>query len=451
MEWSPPILQDFELILSIHIKREYNVKKYKIIFLISAGVLALFIGSLVALGTTQAFSPEKDIDEIKDVAESFSEFTIPKNVKVVGIGEATHGNREFQKIKRDVIEKVVKEGDGHSICFEMAVGDGTMINDAVHDPDSDLVAVMGKQSYPLYDTEEMVELLKWMRDYNMTVPYEESLMFYGVDPQGAQTAIIYLQELCKKGCELLTEAEKEKILSIKTEEKSDYAGEREFFQKLYERLSSIDDLKHKQLSMTAKVVLQNLDAPDYDTDREAFGKHRDQCMAENLKSYSDIEGDRGYSQIVITAHNAHAMRGGSSPLPSADSDTMGDRIDRLFDGSYFCIGTEFYKGDVNIHTAGTYEDNYHRADHFYCSNDPLAYQAKNFEDGTYCLDFSKVTDENSKVYKLIHSYIFNSIIGEGYSLASELGRSDRIKMVPADRYDAIIYYYEVTPIDPIDY
>jgi erythromycin esterase-like protein len=87
-------------------------------------------------------------------------------------------------------------------------------------------------------------------------------------------------------------------------------------------------------------------------------------MAQLLKDYSELEDARGYAQVVITAHNAHVMKGESSVLPAADDDTMGDRIDALFEGSYFCIGTGFYEGNVNIHTAGTYEENYERKDHF---------------------------------------------------------------------------------------
>ena len=41
----------------------------------------------------------KDIE----MSKSFAEFKIPDDVKVVGIGEATHGNREFQIVKGEVL------------------------------------------------------------------------------------------------------------------------------------------------------------------------------------------------------------------------------------------------------------------------------------------------------------------------------------------------------------
>ncbi len=427
------------------------MKKYRIVFLASITVAVIFMALLVGFKYTNAFTAEKKLTGIEDVAQSFSKLQIPKDVRVVGIGEATHGNREFQLAKRDVLEKVVNEGNGRCICFEMATGDAIRLNDAVHDAGSDLVEAIGKQSYPLYDTPEMVQLLAWMRDYNQTVPYEESLMFYGVDIQGAQTAVSYLQELCDRDDSFFTNEEKEKLLSIKAETKDDYRGEREFFEKLSERLDLEKELKAKQLSIVAKCVVLSIDAPDYDKDPAANSRNRDVQMAQLLMDYSEIEKERGFSQVVITAHNGHVMKGGSSVLPSKDSETMGDNINALFDGSYFCIGTGFYEGYVNIHTAGTYDENYERADHFYRTDDPFAYQAKFFENGTYCLDFSRVTDENSDIYKKLHSYVFSGLIGEGYSPANDLGNSHRISMIPTKRFDAEIYYYEVTPIDPIDY
>ena len=290
-----------------------------------------------------------------------------------------------------------------------------------------------------------------MKDYNLTVPYEESLMFYGVDIQGAQTGVYYLQQLCSNEDTPLTEAEKEKILSFNISSSDDYKNDRKFFVELQKRLSSEKDFKANQLAIVAKCIVLNIDAPNFDEEPDEFATNRDLQMAQLLKDYSELEEERGYRQVVITGHNADVMKGGSSVLPAEDDNTMGDNINALFDGSYFCIGTGFYEGKVNIHTAGTYEDKYERADHYYCTDDPIAYQAKFMENGTYCLDFSKVTDENSSVYKKLHSYVFTGLIGEGYSPAWEIGNNHRTSMIYTDRYDAVICFYEVTPIDPIEY
>lgn len=425
------------------------MRHYKTIFFTCITLVAVFVCLLVGIRCSKAFSPERKMDGIEEVGQSFEEFKIPVDARAVGIGEATHGNREFQTVKRDVLEKVVTEGDGRCICFEMSVGDAAMLNDALHDKDADLSEAVGKQSYPIYDTAEIAGLLEWMREYNENLSYEESLMFYGVDIQGGYTCIRYLQDAANAGNDLITEEEKSFILPLDIYDKAMYSKERENFVAMSERLLTMDDLRAKQLGMVAKAVVLNIDVPDYEQFPEENDHNRDLKMAENLLAYSKIEEERGYSQVVITAHSGHSRTGGKSVLPCENDETMGDQIDRLFEGSYFCIGTDFYEGYVNIHTAGTFEENYERQDHFYISEDPLAYQAKFFENGIYCLDFSRVTDENSSVYKNVHSMIFCGAAGEGYGAIQDLYKQERSKFVPADRFDAMIFYYEVTPIDPI--
>lgn len=47
------------------------------------------------------FSTGKHIDpkEFKNYAQAVSDITIPENTKIVALGEATHGNVEFQQLK----------------------------------------------------------------------------------------------------------------------------------------------------------------------------------------------------------------------------------------------------------------------------------------------------------------------------------------------------------------
>ncbi len=419
-----------------------------------AGMTALIIAYfavLLVLRSGILFGSEKKIDGIEEAGVSFDEFSIPADVRVVGIGEATHGNREFQTLKKLVLQKLVNEGNGRSVAFELSAGEAAMLNDAIHNEESDIIELLGKQSYPLYDTEEIADLLNWMREYNKNVSYEDSLMFYGVDMQGGYTSIEYMKSLCVSDPDIFTKEEKTKLLSIDTDNRETYSADKDFFVKMGKRLSAAEDVYSCQVAALADVIVQYIEAPDFETDPAEYSSYRDSCMAENLKRFSEMEAGRGYTQILITAHNGHVMKGSSAAYDDENLLTMGENINRLFDGSYFCIGSEFYNTCVNIHTAGTYDDEYERADHKYCSDDPLAYQAQFFDGRWYCLDFTKLSDKNSEVYKTVHSFIFTGLVGEGYNVLSDIAKSYRIRIVPADRYDAVVYYYEVTPIDPVHY
>ena len=419
-----------------------------------AGMTALIIAYfavLLVLRSGILFGAEKKIDGIEEAGVSFEELKIPADVRVVGIGEATHGNSEFQTLKKLVFQKLVSEGNGRAIAFEISAGEAEMLNDAVHNEDSDILGLLGKQSYPLYDTEEIADLLNWMREYNKNVSYEESLMFYGVDMQGGYTSVEYMQSLCESDTDIFTQEEKAELLSIDTDNRETYSAKKDFFVNMEKRLSTADDVFSRRMAALADVIVQYIEAPDFETDPAEYSSYRDRCMAENLKRFSELEESRGYTQILITAHNGHVMKGSSAAYDDENLLTMGENINRLFEERYFCIGSEFYNTCVNIHTAGTYDEEYERADHEYCSDDPLAYQAKFFDDGWYCLDFTKLNDTDSAVYKTVHSLVFTGLVGEGYNVLSDISKSYRMKIVPADRYDAVVYYYEVNPIDPIHY
>ena len=284
------------------------MKSLKIKFLVGAVAIAIFFGVLTFLKCGNTFSPEKKIEGIEEVGVSFENFSIPKDVRVVGIGEGSHGNKEFQIAKKEVLQKVVNEGDGRSISFELSVGEGAMINDAIHESETDLTELVGELSYPLYDTEEIVDLLSWMRDFNQNVPYEESIMLYGVDMQGAYKSIEYMQGLCEQGTSFFAEDEKETIMSLDADSE-DYASERDFFDGLSNRLLATEDIESKQLGVVVKALVQSIDAPEFGGYDNEYGIHRDKSMAENLKTFSEIEEARGYTQVVITAHNGHVMKG----------------------------------------------------------------------------------------------------------------------------------------------
>ena len=48
------------------------------------------------------------VAEVDSYVSTIEEIDIPDDVKVIGLGEATHGNIEFQQLKKDLFEVLVK-------------------------------------------------------------------------------------------------------------------------------------------------------------------------------------------------------------------------------------------------------------------------------------------------------------------------------------------------------
>lgn len=409
----------------------------------------LFIAVLILYITGVIGSEKRKIDDIEKYALSFEDFTIPTDVKAIGIGEATHGNHEFQVAKLEVLQKLVETGNCKSLSLEISVGEGAYVNDAVHSTeDVDFEELVGELDYPIYDTPDIANIFKWMKEYNKGRSYEDSVTFYGVDMQGSHWGVKYLLMFCEEFPNEFGDDVIAKLKGFNEDPDFDTSNDEAFFVDLKERMLSVNDERHEVAALVVESILEDISSPSYSEDPNAYGEHRDQSMAKNFKSISEIEERRGYPQVLISAHNGHVMRGASASYGEV---SMGSHIDRLFDGKYFIIATEFYNSCDNIHTAGTYDEEYERKNHNFCSNDRLAYQAKYFDDERYVLVFDDVTDEKSDIYKIIHHMNFTGLMGEGYTFYVDIYRSYRLKLIVTERYDAMIYYYDVTPIETIHY
>ena len=128
--------------------------------------------------------------------------------------------------------------------------------------------------------------------------------------------------------------------------------------------------------------------------------------------------------------------------------TMGRELAEMYGEKYYSLGTDFFKGKVNIKV--TRDDGYSRNDFFLTSADPMAYQAKYFDDNRYCIDFTTLSETEQKtVYDMVHSDMTMGTVGEGFTwLNYFIHGVYRIDMVPADLYDGMIFYYKVNPIVP---
>ena len=103
------------------------------------------------------------------------------NVTVVGLGETTHGTREFFQIKHRLLEFLVTQLGFTLFALEASFAAGQPINEYVLSGKGDLPSLLTGQGYVVWDTQEMVALLEWMRRYNQTVPDGRKVKFYGLD------------------------------------------------------------------------------------------------------------------------------------------------------------------------------------------------------------------------------------------------------------------------------
>jgi erythromycin esterase len=112
---------------------------------------------------------------------------------IVGLGEGTHGTKQFNDIRVAIIKKLITEKGFNTICFENSFGDSYYLNKFINGEDN-ITTGMQKYLLAIWQTEEIKNLLLWLRNYNKAT--RNRVVFAGMDfALMANTAQIIKEEL----------------------------------------------------------------------------------------------------------------------------------------------------------------------------------------------------------------------------------------------------------------
>lgn len=110
------------------------------------------------------------------------------DARVVGLGEATHGTREHFQLKHRMLEFLVNEMGFTIFSIEASMPDCIAINDYVLHGKGDPEKAVAGQGFWTWSTEEVLDMVKWMRRYNEDPSHNVKLKFYGFDMQNEYSA-----------------------------------------------------------------------------------------------------------------------------------------------------------------------------------------------------------------------------------------------------------------------
>src|SRR5215813_9516874 len=110
--------------------------------------------------------------------------------RIVGLGETTHGTREFFQLKHRVIKYCVSQLGFTIIAFEADYGSTLAVNDYVVDGKGNFDDAVLGLGFPIWDTEEVHALVKWVRNWNLS--HERKVKFHGLDMQSSAAAALHV-------------------------------------------------------------------------------------------------------------------------------------------------------------------------------------------------------------------------------------------------------------------
>lgn len=116
-----------------------------------------------------------DLEDLRPLAPMLA------GARVIGVGEATHGTREFFTVRLRLIDFLARELSVHAFAFEFPFGEGLLIDRYVQTGEGDPADVLARVYCPPWNNRETLEAIEWMRAYNEDRPEAERVSFHGID------------------------------------------------------------------------------------------------------------------------------------------------------------------------------------------------------------------------------------------------------------------------------
>jgi erythromycin esterase-like protein len=151
---------------------------------LSDSTIALLAKNTISLTTVQAESGFDDLQALRPILEG---------KRIVALGEATHGTSEFFRMKHRLLEFMVLEMGYEHFGMETSPEVAQVINDYIMGGTASPETVL----YWPWATEEVMDMLNWMRDHNADPSTIRPLVFHGIDPRSGERDQVMAQNVAR--------------------------------------------------------------------------------------------------------------------------------------------------------------------------------------------------------------------------------------------------------------
>ncbi|MBO5986969.1 MAG: erythromycin esterase family protein [Lachnospiraceae bacterium] len=425
-------------------KKAKAKKSRRVTWIIIAAIALILLGSQII---SKLIKPAK-IEGFEAAVTTIEGIEIPAGVRIVALGEATHGNKEFQELKLEVFQQLVAKTNVRALILEGDVGGCELANRYIQGGEGTAEEVTRHLGYGIYRTNQMCALVQWMHDYNQTAADADKVRLYGMDMQYDEDTIAALNAFYAK-----VDEKKQATYAAKFAE---YLGEtyKDYDSSKFDEIVALMDEIEKDIEENKAAYAQKTSAKEtqyaahlaenlkyfisYCVKEGETKKARDTYMKKNVDWILATEEAERNGAVMVSCHNGHMTKNQSTAYTF-----LGKFLYEEYGDAYFAIGTDYYNTEDNVPNASYTA----RITAKLCSDDPLAYQVGALPENKYFLDFSKV-DENSALGKKIHSAIPTGSLSEAYSPLYKVVKSmTQLRQAPSDMFDAMILVYDATPIE----
>ena len=366
---------------------------------------------------------------------------MPNDVQVVGLGEASHGVSQYHQMKADVFKALVENNGCRTFIIEGDFGGALKVDQYINGGSGSAEKAVAEIGFAIYRTQEMVDLVDWMRSYNETVSQEEALHFYGMDVQRFDNNKEYLFSVIEQTHPELG-AEYSEVFEQLTDEQRTSLDETTL-NSAKESLSEFID----KLDAVETDIVESLGQPAFDFARECaktiyaccevqlsdnYNATRDQYMYEKVEWFLQ-HGDN--SILFINGHNGHIGK-----TSVAGYTCLGELLFNNLGNRYYSIGTDAQKTQFN-----SQKDNGEFEVVEVSNSNDLNNQFSGEDSSQYFIDFATAISDETWGQILSSEQSITTLNVSLSGMQKMLKSAYTVTIIPKATFDGMIVFQSVTP------
>nr|WP_321475714.1 erythromycin esterase family protein [uncultured Paludibaculum sp.] len=262
------------------------------------------------------------------------------DARIVALGEATHGTREFFQLKHRMLEFLVTQMGFSIFSIEASMPESYRLNDFILKGEGDPAELL-KGPLSLWNTQEIFDMVLWMRELNAS--HKGRVEFTGFDMQNPTLAIEIIRNfVTKTDSEFIADFERASRMVLAMNPRSVDPAVTVEWAKVVTHLESLRPRPGVEWAIqNARVVLQFVQWAANLMKRPVSMAMRDASMAANVKWI--LDQSKG-AKVVLSAHNFHTMTGPLNPNQPGPDDSMGAVLRKTYGKELVTCGFVFNQG-----------------------------------------------------------------------------------------------------------
>lgn len=329
---------------------------------------AVLDGLRAATTPIETTDPTADDADLAPVGEALAD------ARVVGLGEATHGSREFFQLKHRILRHLVIDHGVRQFAMEANLPEAEALDDYVVHGEGDPAEALAGVYFWTWQVESMLAMVEWLREFNADRPLDDRVRVHGFDASYTHGAVERLRahlaaadvdlpddlaadlDVVDDGGEAAHQAEDvhERVAAVEragprlrdlleTHRGALVAATSEAAHERAQRYVTVVEQASSFAEATDAMEGEVVDADDYDlAAMERVMRRRDRAMADNVAWLLDhADADR----LVLWAHDGHLTRTEQVHRGSdASATSLGGHLADRHGDHYRAVGFSFAGG-----------------------------------------------------------------------------------------------------------